>query len=44
MKREFLKGLGISEELVESIMAEHGKTVEASKTEDATCANIKLSP
>lgn len=33
MKREFLKGLGISEELVESIMAEHGKTVEAGKTE-----------
>ncbi len=36
MKREFLKGLGISEELVEAIMAEHGKTVEASKTEAET--------
>jgi len=36
MKREFLKGLGISEELVESIMAEHGKTVEANKTEAET--------
>lgn len=27
MKREFLKGLGLSDEHIESIMSEHGKTV-----------------
>ena len=27
MKREFLEGLGLSSELIDQIMAEHGKTV-----------------
>ena len=31
MKREFLKGLGISDDLIDKIMAEHGKSVEQYK-------------
>lgn len=31
MKRDFLKGLGIADEIIEQIMAEHGKTVTAAK-------------
>lgn len=33
MKREFLKGLELSEEQINAIMAEHGKDVEASKSQ-----------
>lgn len=33
MKREFLKGLKLSDEQVDTIMAEHGKDVEASKSQ-----------
>lgn len=32
MKREFLEGLGLDKEKIDSIMAEHGKTVELNKT------------
>lgn len=32
MKREFLEGLGLEKEKIDSIMAEHGKTVETHKT------------
>jgi ABC-type transporter Mla subunit MlaD len=32
MKREFLEGLGLEKEKIDSIMAEHGKTVEGQKT------------
>jgi chromosome segregation ATPase len=32
MKREFLEGLGIDKEKIDSIMAEHGKTVETHKS------------
>ena len=32
MKREFLEGLGLSCELVDSIIAEHGRSVEALKS------------
>ncbi|TCJ01501.1 phage scaffolding protein [Cytobacillus praedii] len=35
MKREFLEGLGLEKEKIESIMAEHGKTVETHKTKQA---------
>ncbi|MED4716279.1 phage scaffolding protein [Bacillus badius] len=33
MNREFLKGLGLEEEAINSIMAEHGKTVNTTKEE-----------
>ncbi|MFC6261963.1 phage scaffolding protein [Levilactobacillus fujinensis] len=33
MKREFLKGLDLSDEQVDAIMAEHGKDVETSKSQ-----------
>ena len=33
MKREFLKELGLSDEQVNSIMAENGKDIEKHKTE-----------
>lgn len=32
MKREFLEGLGLEKEKIDSIMAEHGKTVESHKS------------
>lgn len=32
MKREFLEGLGLDKETIDSIMGEHGKSVEAQKT------------
>jgi seryl-tRNA synthetase len=32
MKREFLAGLGLSDEVIEQIMAEHGKTVQATQS------------
>lgn len=32
MKREFLEGLGLDKEKIDSIMAEHGKTVETHKS------------
>ena len=33
MNREFLKGLGLEEEAIENIMAEHGKTVNKAKVD-----------
>lgn len=36
MKREFLKTLGIEDAVLEQVMGEHGKTVEAQKTKLAT--------
>lgn len=33
MNREFLKGLGLEEEAIEKVMAEHGKTVNSTKQE-----------
>lgn len=35
MNREFLKGLGLEDAAVESIMTEHGKSIEVKKTEVA---------
>lgn len=35
MKREFLKELGIEDELIDKVMAEHGKTVETHKAATA---------
>ncbi|MBY0122162.1 phage scaffolding protein [Bacillus sp. S/N-304-OC-R1] len=35
MKREFLEGLGLDKEKIDSIMAEHGKTVESHKSKQA---------
>ncbi|MCL4882650.1 phage scaffolding protein [Streptococcus suis] len=32
MKREFLAGLGLSDEVIEQVMAEHGKTVQATQS------------
>lgn len=32
MKREFLEGLGLEKDKIDSIMAEHGKTMESQKT------------
>lgn len=34
MNREFLKGLGLTDEQIESTMKEHGKTVQAAKPTD----------
>jgi chromosome segregation ATPase len=34
MKREFLEGLGLEKEKIDSIMAEHGKTVESYKSKN----------
>lgn len=34
MNREFLKGLGLNDEQIESTMKEHGKTVQAAKPTD----------
>lgn len=34
MNREFLKGLGLTDEQIESTMKEHGKTVQAAKPAD----------
>ncbi|WP_137744551.1 phage scaffolding protein [Robertmurraya siralis] len=34
MKREFLEGLGLEKDKIESIMTEHGKTVESYKTKN----------
>ena len=31
MNREYLKGLGLEKEVIDSIMAEHGKAVQAAK-------------
>lgn len=33
MKREFLEGLGLAKEAIDSIMAEHGKSIETKKAE-----------
>ena len=33
MNREFLKGLGLEDEVVEKVMAEHGKTVNQTKSD-----------
>lgn len=42
MKREFLEGLGIEKDVVDKIMAEHGTTMQSSKTEiDEFKAQIK---
>ncbi|MGL5718011.1 MAG: phage scaffolding protein [Paraclostridium sp.] len=41
MKREFLKNLGITDEQIDGIMAEHGKTVEKAKG-DATKVTQEL--
>lgn len=35
MKTEFLKGLGLDDEIVKKILAENGKDVEAEKTKTA---------
>lgn len=35
MKREFLKGLGLTDEVIEQIMAEHGKAVHAEQAKGA---------
>lgn len=35
MKREFLEGLGLEKEVIDKIMAEHGKSVETHKTKAA---------
>ncbi|HFR3844658.1 phage scaffolding protein [Streptococcus suis] len=32
MKRDFLAGLGLSDEVIEQVMAEHGKTVQATQS------------
>lgn len=32
MKREFLAGLGLTEEAIERVMAEHGKMVQATQS------------
>lgn len=44
MKREFLEKLGMEKEAIDSIMAEHGKSVEAqkSKVTDLTTTNADL--
>lgn len=34
MNREFLKGLGLNDEQIESTMKEHGKTIQAAKPTD----------
>lgn len=36
MKREYLKGLGLEEDVINKIMAEHGKGIESVKTELTT--------
>lgn len=41
MNREFLKGLGIEDEQIEKIMAEHGKTVNKTK-DDLTAAQAEV--
>ena len=32
MKREFLEGLGLEKEVIDKVMAENGKDIEAEKT------------
>ena len=41
MKREFLKGLELSDEVIDKIMAENGKDVEANKQLSATITDLK---
>ena len=41
MKRDFLKELGISEDLIDKIMAENGKDIEATKAKYADYDDIK---
>lgn len=36
MKREYLKGLGLEEDVIDKVMAEHGKGIEGIKTELST--------
>ncbi|KAF0994837.1 phage scaffolding protein [Geobacillus sp. TFV-3] len=41
MKREFLESLGLEKDVIDKIMAEHGKSVEAHKTKvDELKANL----
>lgn len=39
MNREFLKGLGLEDEAIDKVMAEHGKTVNTTKQEVETLTN-----
>ncbi len=41
MKREFLKGLNLADDLIDQIMAEHGKSATKSK-EDLDTANTMV--
>ena len=41
MKREFLKGLGLEEDAINQIMAEHGKTIASTQAEVETLTNDK---
>jgi len=43
MTREYLKGLGLADEVIDGIMSEHGKTVTAIKTDLKTATdNLKV--
>lgn len=35
MEREFLKSLGLTDEVIDKIMAQHGKSIEAAKKAEA---------